>query len=259
MNRSFFTLDIMKHLILSILSVFVFTSALVGQSTDTTKVLFVGNSYTYFWNLPQHVQLMAESRNIPLIARQSTAGGANLGQHWRGDKKLTTRSKIRKGDWDAVILQDHSMRTIEAPDSMLQYGAQLDRMIDDIGAQSYVYMTWAREFNPLMQETVTQGYQKLAKEIHAKVSPVGLAWKKARTLRPDIKLFTDDGSHPSLIGTYLSACVFFEVLTGENPIGLPHRLISKDQDGEYLFLNVLSQGDATFCQWVAHDVVMGME
>ena len=41
-----------------------------SQTESPQKVLFVGNSYTYFWNLPQNVALMAESQKINLLGNQ---------------------------------------------------------------------------------------------------------------------------------------------------------------------------------------------
>ena len=78
---------------------------------------------------------------------------------------------------------------------------------------------------------------------------------RARELRPDLNLYDPDQSHPSPTGTYLSACVFFGVLTGKSPVGLPDRLITMDKDGETLYLNILPPQDAKFCQEVAAEIL----
>ncbi|MFQ5694805.1 MAG: hypothetical protein ACE5HB_02350 [Terriglobia bacterium] len=51
-----------------------------------------------------------------------------------------------------------------------------------------------------------------------------------------------DGSHPNQVGSYLAACVFWAILTGESPVGLP----SLD----------LNPADARSLQEVAHDLVL---
>lgn len=228
---------------------------LLAQAPTPQKVLFVGNSYTYFWNLPQAVAGMAASQSIPLSTQQSTAGGTNLGQHWRGERGLKSVQKISEGGYDAVILQDHSLRATEFPDSLLLFGREFGALIRKHGAKPYLYMTWAREWDPYMQTELTETYLKLAAQIEAEVVPVGLAWQRARELRPGFPLYDSDGSHPSTLGTYLSACVFFGVLTGQSPVGLPERLTSKDQYGEKLYLNIQSKQDAIFCQKVAEEVI----
>ena len=226
-----------------------------GQEKTPEKVLFVGNSYTYFWNLPQTVNLMAEAKGIEMSAKQTTAGGSNLGQHWRGEKGLNSVNMIKKGKFDAIILQDHSMRSILAPDSLMHYGKLLGELIKKKKAKPYLYMTWAREWNPLMQATITEAYIDLAKEINAEIIPVGLAWKLAKELRPNIDLYDPDGSHPSSLGTYLTGCVFFGVLTGESPVGLPPRLHTTDANGEKLYISINNQNDAIFCQQVAEKTI----
>ena len=226
-----------------------------AQDFVPKKVLFVGNSYTYFWNLPQQVTRLAKEGNIDLVTKQSTIGGANLGQHWRSDRNLKTVQLIKEEGFDAVVFQDHSLRAIQHPDSLMLFGEKLASLAKEHGAKVYVYMTWAREFDPFMQHEITAGYEQLAKRIDAIVVPVGLAWERARKMRPDINLYDADGSHPSTTGSYLSACVFYAKLTGKSPVGLPSRLISKDIDGEKLYLNIIPGGDAQFCQKIAEEIV----
>ena len=231
------------------------TFAVTAQDSIPKNILFVGNSYTYFWNLPQTVHLMAKAKKIDITTRQSTAGGANLGEHWQGKKNLKSVEIIKNGNFDAVVLQDHSMRTIVAKDSMMKYGQLLNELIKNKGAKRYVYMTWARDWNPLMQETITKGYIELAQKIGAEVVPVGLAWQMARQLRPNLPIYDPDGSHPSSLGTYLTGCVFYGILTGQSPVGLPHRLFTTDANDEKLYISINSPNDALFCQQVAEKTI----
>lgn len=233
---------------------FFITQIAFAQSNSSKQILFVGNSYTYFWNLPQQLNAMAAARDIPLMAYQSTAGGSNLGQHWRGEKNLRSREIIQEKIFDVIIIQDHSMRSIEAPDSLMYFGKKMTDLIKSRNAAPYLYMTWSRIWDPYMQAPIQEAYEALGEATGAEVVPVGLAWQKARQLRPDLPLYDPDGSHPSPLGTYLTACVFFSTLTGESPVGLPNRLIAIDKEGEKLYLNIQSEEDALFCQKVAEDI-----
>jgi hypothetical protein len=49
------------------------------------------------------------------------------------------------------------------------------------------------------------------------VVPVGRAWQAAIEKGSDLRLYVDDGSHPSATGSYLAACVFHVGLFGEAP------------------------------------------
>ncbi len=226
-----------------------------SQAEKPLRVLFVGNSYTYFWNLPQSVQAMADAQGMVAEVRQSTAGGANLGQHWRGEKDLLTREKISKGNYDIVVLQDHSRRAVDHPDSLQIYGGRFMDLIKRQGGKPLLYMTWARDWDPFMFEPIIKEYQKLAKEEGADIAPIGKAWQLSLELRPDLALYDPDGSHPSPSGTYLNACVMYAVLFDRSPLGLPARLTTHDQNGELLYLNIQSQENATFLQKVAWEVV----
>ena len=109
------------------------------------RVLFIGNSFTFYWNLPQSVSAMAKSQGITLGSRQSTCSGATLEEHWNGDKKLKTLDILRGGDFDAVVLQEHCLRSIENPDGMMRHGKLLAEEIKRKKAKIYIFLTWARE------------------------------------------------------------------------------------------------------------------
>ncbi len=240
---------------ITFLTFILFVTSFNCEAQESKEVLFIGNSYTYFWNLPQCVEELSVDQPIHLNTRQSTAGGANLGQHWNSEKNLETIEILNENKFDAVILQDHSLRAIEHPDSLLYYGIKLGNLIKSRGARPFVYMTWSRKWNPYMQKTITAKYIELAEKINAQIVPVGLAWQRSIELRPDLELYDEDGSHPSALGTYLTACVFYGTLTGSSPIGLPKRIVTEDADGEKLYLNIQSQETATFCQMVADEVI----
>jgi hypothetical protein len=247
----------MKHTLW--IGLLLITGHLAAQSAAPNKVLFVGNSYTYFWNLPQHVAIMAQEGGVDLHTQQSTAGGVNWGQHIRGEKELQTQAIIQEGDFDIVVLQNHSMAAIDRADSLRYFGKILHELVKKQGGQTYLYMTWAREWDPYMQEEITQAYVDFGKEIGAKVVPVGLAWQRARELRPGFPLYDEDRSHPSPLGTYLTACVFYRAFTGKSPVGLSERLVSEDKNGEKLYINIQSKENALFCQKVAEEIVSNWE
>ena len=113
---------------------------------------------------------MAQSSELPITTYQSTAGGANWGQHWRGEKELQSVAIIGRGNFDAVVLQNHSLRTIEAPDSVFHYGRLLTDHAREQGAEVYLYVTWARQWDPYMQETIDEVYGQLADSLNSNLS-----------------------------------------------------------------------------------------
>ncbi len=218
---------------------------LQAQQADTLRVLFVGNSFTYFWNLPQVVQSMAESQGRVILTRQSTAGGASLEQHWKGEKGLKTRALIETGGWDYVVLQDHSQRPIDARENFMEYGKKFGELVRSAGAEPLYFTTWAYKSNPLMQPAITAGYAELAREMQAALLPAGPLWASVRQLRPDMELFFDD-KHPTPLGTYLTGLAFYRKLTGQSVSSIPDRLSTTDQFGENTYLLFVLPEDGSF-------------
>ena len=110
----------MKKATLLIFGLILFSGLLFSQQKEL-KVLFVGNSYTYGYNLAHIVSIISAETSTKLITRKSTIGGASLREHWRGGRELETKKMIAEGDFDIVVLQDFSMSAIQAPDSTLKY------------------------------------------------------------------------------------------------------------------------------------------
>lgn len=239
----------------SLLVLMLFMASGSFAQKDALKVLFVGNSYTFFENLPQMVTLISEQTGKKLIARKSTIGGAKLREHWHGERGLKTKEMIEKGQYDIVVLQEHSMGAVQEPDSLHKYGALFCELIKANGAKPYFYQTWAREKMPLHQETINRVYNWVAAENGAIAVPVGTAWATARYLRPDLPLYNPDGSHPAELGTFLTACVFVAAITNELPEKLPSTFQIVDANGETVELMRLDALDITFCQEIVHKVV----
>ncbi len=147
------------------------------------------------------------------------------------------------------------MGTIQQPDSFAIYAQKLSSFIEENGALPCLYETWAREKVPQYQETITREYSKAANDNDAILAKAGEAWELAQQLRPGIELFAEDGSHPSDLGAFLTACVFVATLTGEVPDRLPNRYFIRDTQGEKLWLMSIHPLDVTFCLKVVKELV----
>jgi hypothetical protein len=76
-------------------------------------------------------------------------------------------------------------------------------------------MTWARRHTPDSQKAITQAYTSVAAEINAMLIPVGSVWQTFLQKHDHPDLYDKDGSHPSLGGSYLAACVFFATFSAK--------------------------------------------
>ncbi len=245
----------MKKFALLIVAGLFLTVVWMNAQQKEIKVLFVGNSYTYGYNLPHIVSVISEETSTKLITRKSVIGGASLDEHWKGGRELLTKSIIAEGEFDVVVLQDFSMSAINNPDSTLKYVKLFSEYIRSYGAEPYLFNTWAREKVPQFQAEIDKMYGKAAQVNDATRVPVGPAWELAMDLRPSVDMFTSDGSHPNELGTLLTASVFVRVITGELPRVLPSLYRIEDAYGETVRLMNHNPEDAEFCRRIANQVV----
>jgi hypothetical protein len=208
----------MRHLVLLVA---LFASA---ASAQQTSVLFIGNSYTYVNDLPNTFRQLALSLGDTVNVAMSAPGGFTLQQH---AAYAPTLDAIASQPWDFVVLQEQSELGALPADATTTEDDALQLMAD-IEANyectyPVLYMTWGRENGdpqfcanyPFMctyagmQQALRDNYVALANWNDAWTAPVGVAWKNARDTQPQIDLYATDGSHPSMAGTYLAACVFY--------------------------------------------------
>src|SRR5687768_13654297 len=90
------------------------TARAPGRSgTGPLRVLFIGNSYTYYNDLPSVIADLAhDAREArPILAEQLTVGGATLESHLEGGEAVRRiRAGSSRGAWDLVVLQEQSTR-----------------------------------------------------------------------------------------------------------------------------------------------------
>ncbi len=247
----------MKNACIFLLATF-FSISLSGQTIKS--VLFLGNSYTYFnGTLPEMLDSIAASKGNFLIHDMNAPGGYTLEGH---STNAISLEKIQSGGWDYVVLQDQSQRPSFPPTDIdhqvLPFADSLNQYIHQYNptAETMFFMTWGKEngdvnncdYYPILctyngnQKRLTETYIEMSRIYNTSVSPVGVAWKVLRDSLPGINLYAGDGSHPSIAGTYLSACVFYASIFQESC------------DGSY-FPEGISPSDAQQIQYFADQVV----
>lgn len=208
----------------SILTISLFF-AVQMYAQDTLRALFIGNSYMGVNNLPQMVSDLSTSLNDVLYFDSNTPGGQTFQSHAANPVNY---QKMAAQPWDYIILQGQSQEPSfpfnQVNTATLPYAVQLADSAKAIQPCSQVnyFMTWGRQngdpqwdsINTFdkMNQRLRDAYLRIADSASASVSPVGVAWKYIRDYYPNINLYQQDGSHPSLEGSYLAACVFYTSL-----------------------------------------------
>jgi len=214
-------------------------------------VLFVGNSLTnYNHSVDYHTRKLVESvypqDALQVYFKSISISGGYLADHVLGARALIMdyENEKKHGPWDVVVLQGHSRESIKAlkVDRFEAAAYQLDAWSREAGSHTVLFMTWAYEHKPDMAPQLVEAYTALGNDLDALVAPVGLAFDMARNENTKIKLYAEDQKHPSLLGTYLTANVFFATLYGKSPEGASYRA-------------GLGREEATFAQHIAWKTV----
>ncbi|MEY2901263.1 MAG: hypothetical protein RLY89_369 [Bacteroidota bacterium] len=238
-----------------LLFVFFSSKSYAFEKKDTVRVLFVGNSYVYYNNLAQMIGLITDSMDTKIICKKSTVGAATLGQHWNNARGLKTKQLIATKNFDIVVIQDNSMWPLEHKDSLLINGGLFCKYIREHGAKPYLYNTWAREKTPETQSRINDAYYDLAKSENAINVPVGSSWDLARKTLPSMKLFSEDGSHPSAVGSFLIALNFIKKITGTLPKNYATVYNYFDKDGETFRIMQLTDSEIKSCVSIVNTVI----
>lgn len=198
-----------------------------GTERDERSVVWIGRSFLP--GLSDMVKTMVNSSDACFLIREDTK------LMWSSSWKETYNSgeypnKLLEKKYDIVILASPYIRYLDANDThkaqrteVIEYGGKYAAIVKKAGGTPIFMCPWVyhqkhKNYFKGMQNLVTKAYVQMVIESGAVLVPCGLAWKNSYVKRPEIILHAKDGHHPGFNGKYLTACVFYCVLTDMNPI-----------------------------------------
>jgi hypothetical protein len=210
------------HLILMFASL-VFGGALPAQQpAPPSRLLFIGNSYTYWNDLPQMVRALADSAGLRgLQVEAVTAPGAALSDLWA---EGTARNRITTGRFDLVIMQQGPSSQPEGRQWLLAGVDSFTLEIRRAGGRPALYMVWPSRDRRRDFDATRVSYTLAAERVGGMLFPAGAAWQAAWRRDSTLSFYSRDDLHPTLLGSYLTALVMVGELTGRSPAELPSRL-----------------------------------
>ena len=227
-----------------------------SNATVPSNVLMYGNSYTASNNLASLLESLGVVDTESIAPGGYDLAGhwddINTSMHISN-----TTLRNPSIDWDYVILQDQSqIPSLPTTDTNWQESkngaVKISTEVEAEGSEIVLFMTWGRRSGEsgvqwhqnnninqnysIMQSRLADGYIHYAENISAAgntawIAPVGLAFQHihdaveadgtnaSQSGNTFYNLYTADGSHPSLSGSYLSACVLYATMVGESPVG----------------------------------------
>ena len=208
------------------------TASRAQEAPEPIKILFIGNSFTFYNSLDQTVQDMLNVSDVPASAVRSAPGGWRLRQHFNGETPKNYKGKptpevIASEKWNYVALQEQSSGAVDHRAEFLEFGQKLCGMIREKNPETKIllYQTWQRcpgmfegygsnadaatrdvvleswtkrygapddATTEALQDGMQGGYAKLAELTGATVAPVGKAFF---TVGDRVDLYSDEGDN----------------------------------------------------------------
>ena len=182
-----------------------------ADGTKPLKILFIGNSMTFYWAIPESLQAMLEigTRDLRIESHRSLYGGKGLEYHYNETDAL---DRIKTGNFDIVVLQASFDEHLSYPEQMTEYVEKFDLAIRASGAKTLFY--------------ARPGYQKTTDAEWGKViaSFVELGEKIGASILPaceTLRRCCADAGHMGMHGGYAVACTFYAALAGGAPFPTP--------------------------------------
>lgn len=186
--------------------------AIAQANAATTRVLFVGNSYTYVNNLPAlfvaiaNAQAGGQRYEADLIA----APGGSIAERWRDG---VAAQQIASGRWQVLVLQERGgqLACLGKPDARNQPDCQaivaahrkFAKLAKEHGMRVLLFGTWGPD--AIWQGQLSRGLRKLADAIEAEAVDVGAEVRAFGTAHPQTAMYVDGILHPSLDASLLVA------------------------------------------------------
>lgn len=206
------------HLMVVIVLTFVISFISTAQSTPL-KVLFIGNSITYYNDMPLLFESMSEDQGHPVDVTMYAPGGTGFVHHFVDPNVHTL---LNSTVWDIVVLQPGSGESAGAsyPISATIQRGQI--ILDSIYAHSpcaqvYLYQIpygvvsaadYANYFS--VQDLIIDNLHQMADALEVQLIPAGAATKTYYSTSPNIYLHnTYNDIHPSLAGSFLTAATAY--------------------------------------------------
>ena len=220
------------------------------------KILFIGNSYTYYNKMPEEIfRSIAVSAGYKISVSSLTKGGWTLQKSADENDELGHRvdSALKSNKYDCVIIQEQSLRPATEPAKFYDGVRAMYKKINENGATPYLYETWGRKkdhadlkeygmTNATMTWKLAGAYTAIGKELGIDVSYAGLAFFDVyNSDLNSIELYNADSTHPSPAGSYLAALTLFADIFGYDPEAVGYRPTG------------ISETDAAILKKAAHD------
>ncbi|HEY6502769.1 MAG TPA: hypothetical protein VIZ28_02225 [Chitinophagaceae bacterium] len=184
-----------------------------GQRTAKSwRLLFAGNSLTYFNDLPAMITEMAKQDGVTITYTSFLFPNYALEDHWNEGK---VQSELEKGGYDFMVAQQGPSGAPESQVLLLDYAKKYAGECNKNKSKLALYMVWPSKARSFDHDNVINSYTNAATKTASLLCPAGLAWKYAWQTDPELPLYSPDNFHPSTTGSVLAALTIYGSLAGK--------------------------------------------
>lgn len=185
-------------------------TALVLLAAKPTNILFVGNSLLMFNDVPKMVTNML---NTDGAGRQVAYQSFFVGHLEDVQPKTQIYNEAASGKYDIVVLQSAMVSSSLSRNYAQTNGIAIAKAAKAKGARVLLYVEWPRRGVKETEYTLNV-YRGIAKETNAEIIPVCYAWNSVVAKNPQAPMWTEDGNHAQMPGSFLAACCVYFHLAG---------------------------------------------
>ncbi len=183
------------------------------RDPNVVSLLFLGNSLTYFNEIPRMTAEIGAREKRPLRVDAVTRSGVTLHQLW---SDMDSLKKLWTRHWDYVVVQGgagaaHPMHNAADFETYL---ARFAGEIRKSGATPLYYLVWRTENDAKEFQSASFA---AAQRLKMRVIPAGVAWREVSAR----KRLDQDGTHPNAFGAYLVACAVYSTIYDKPAHGAP--------------------------------------
>ena len=194
------------------------------------KILLIGNSYTYYHDMPALLEKLCKENGKAVSVYSITKGGRKLESYLDPVDEITLAldKALSENTFDVCFIQEQSVLPAAEFDTFIK---GLNCVVDKVkgkAARMVLYATWGRQAgHPVLAEhgwttasmtrLLTDAYTRAAKQSGADLSPVGENFLYVTENHPSIHLYDADKTHPSYEGSCLAALTHYHTLFGAFP------------------------------------------
>ncbi|SEB84294.1 hypothetical protein SAMN04489761_1929 [Tenacibaculum sp. MAR_2009_124] len=196
----------MKNLLYVLLFISTYGFSQTTENNPNEKkeisVLFIGNSLTYYNNLPKLVKRAANQSKVKMFVEMVAYPNYAIIDHWNGGK---VQRLISSKKFDFVIIQQGPSSRANGRKMLIDTGKKFKDLCMKNNSKLCYFMVWPSRHHFQSFDNVIKNYSEAAKINDAILLPVGKEWKEYFDDFNKFNYYGKDGFHPSLKGSKVTA------------------------------------------------------